>query len=70
MTDSQKETEQATETAGVFGHLWRNKIWWLLPLAVLLLLIAMIYVLGHLSAADPETYPTTLRQCSAPVTRC
>jgi hypothetical protein len=34
-------------------------VWWLLPLVVLLFLIGIIYVLGHMSAADPEMYPTT-----------
>jgi hypothetical protein len=44
----------------VFRIQWRHRLWWLLPLVVLILLIGTFYVLGHLSAADPEMYPTTL----------
>jgi Family of unknown function (DUF5989) len=38
----------------------RRKLWWLLPLIVLLVLLGVIYLLSHLSAADSEMYPTTL----------
>lgn len=33
--------------------------WWLLGAVVLFILLAIIYVLSHLSAADSEMYPTT-----------
>jgi len=36
-----------------------RRLWWVLPLVVLLALIAVIYLLSHLSAADSEMYPTT-----------
>jgi len=36
--------------------------WWLLPAVVLFILMAIIYVLSHLSAADSEMYPTTMLQ--------
>ena len=64
---SDLEGAQRTQEAdGVFGF-WRQcKSWWLLPLVVLILLLGILYVLGHMSSADPETYPTT-RHGNAPV---
>jgi hypothetical protein len=44
----------------------QRKLWWVLPLVVLLLLVGVIYVLGHMGSADSEMYPTTGRQ--VPVT--
>ncbi len=60
MAESEKERQPPSPAGGIFQFLWRHKSWWLLSLAVLLLLIGILYVLGHLSAADPEMYPTTL----------
>ena len=34
--------------------------WWILIIIVLAVLVAIIYVLSHLSAADSEMYPTTM----------
>ncbi len=45
----------------LFAVVWKNKIWWLLPLGVLLLLLGVMYALGHLSRTDSEMYPTTQR---------
>ena len=56
------EAEKAARNdpgSGVLAFLWQRKSWWLLPLIVLVVLIVILYVLGHLSAADPEMYPTT-----------
>lgn len=54
--------ERPSAKAGEFS--WRRKVWWVLPLVVLILLLGAIYVLVHLSASDPETYPTSLRNDS------
>jgi hypothetical protein len=59
MTEGETETRQSPRGRGMFGFLWEHKVWWLFPLVVLLFLIGIIYVLGHMSAADPETYPTS-----------
>jgi hypothetical protein len=56
----ERKSPQPAEAGGVFRIQWRHRLWWLLPLVVLILLIGTFYVLGHLSAADPEMYPTTL----------
>jgi len=47
---------------GVMQYLWKRRVWWLLPLCVLLLLLGIIYALGHFSRPDSEMYPTTMRQ--------
>lgn len=39
----------------------KRKLWWVLPLAVLLVLIGVIYFLGHMGATDAEMYRTTQR---------
>jgi len=52
MNESGNEARQASAGRG-------RKMWWLLPLLVLFLLIGIIYVLGHMSSADSEMYPTT-----------
>ena len=44
---------------------WRNKLWWMLSLAVLIVLIGIVYVLGHLSSADSEMYPTSSKDISS-----
>jgi hypothetical protein len=58
MTESNKEVTQE-QPVGTWAFLGRRKVWWLLSLAVLVLLLTIIYVLAHLSAADSEMYPTT-----------
>jgi len=54
-----KRTEDEARTAGMFTFLRQRTIWWVLSLAVLLLLLGMIYLLAHLSSPDTEMYPTT-----------
>lgn len=44
---------------------WKNKLWWLLPLGVLVLLLGAMYALEHLSSADSEMYPTSLQNHSS-----
>ena len=53
--------EMESGSGSVLTYLWQRKLWWMLPLAVLLLLLGIMYVLAHLSAADSEMYPTTFR---------
>ncbi len=45
--------------AGVLNAVWRKKSWWLPAVVVLLVLIGIVYVLGHLSSTDSEMYPTS-----------
>mgnify|MGYP000887155220 CR=1 FL=1 len=41
------------------GKIWKNRWWWILPLGVLVAILIAVYVLGHMSSADSEMYPTT-----------
>jgi len=68
MTETREGTRGA-KTLGTAGSRQR-KMWWLLPLAVLFLLVGIIYVLGHMGSADSEMYPTTERRCSFPSQLC
>ena len=69
MSDTQEAVNQvATKRAS--GGARSRKLWWLLPLAVLLLLVGIIYLLGHMGSADSEMYPTTERQSAADTRFC
>ena len=68
MTETREGT-RAAKTLGTVGSRPR-KMWWLLPLAVLFLLVGIIYMLGHMGSADSEMYPTTERRCSFPAQLC
>jgi hypothetical protein len=59
MSQTQQTRGNAVNSGGPIALLWRTKAWWLMPLVILALLLIGIYVLVHLSVADPETYPTT-----------
>lgn len=61
MSGQISETQRDTSEAGMFSSLWRKKSWWLPALVVLLVLIGIVYVLGHLSSTDSEMYPTSSR---------
>jgi hypothetical protein len=45
---------------GVFGefltYLWRRKLWWLIPLAVVILLVGILLVFGQASGVGPFIY--------------
>jgi hypothetical protein len=43
--------------AELFGFLFQRKNWWLLPIAVLILLIGIVLVLAQVSSVAPWMYP-------------
>ncbi len=61
-----KATQQSTADAGFFSSLWKHRLWWMLPLGVLLVLLGAIYALEHLSKTDSEMYPTSSQILSTP----
>jgi hypothetical protein len=60
-----KEAQPALATGGFVSRAWKHRLWWLLPLIVLLFLLGVIYALEHLSSVDSEMYPTSLRRHSS-----
>jgi len=51
------------ESAARFGiigefltYLWRRKLWWLIPLAVTILLVGVLLVFGQASSVGPFIY--------------
>jgi len=40
----------------LFRFLWERKIWWLIPLILILLLFALIIIFGQSSAISPFIY--------------
>lgn len=53
------EAESATNRASGEVNFLRRR-WWVFALLVLAVLLGIIYLLSHLSAADSEMYPTTM----------
>ena len=61
MSRTAKSAQQSQPAAGFLSTMWKHRLWWMLPLAVLLLLLGAIYALEHLSKTDSEMYPTSSR---------
>jgi len=59
MADSVSGSSKAGASPGFLAVLWKHRLWWMLPLGVLLLLLGAIYALEHLSKTDSEMYPTS-----------
>lgn len=59
MSAQAKTAQRETEGAGFFGAMWKHRLWWMLPVGVLILLLCGIYALEHLSKTDSEMYPTS-----------
>ncbi|MBI4166754.1 MAG: hypothetical protein HY508_13590 [Acidobacteria bacterium] len=45
---------------GIFGefleYLWHRKLWWLIPLAMAILLVGILLVIGQASSVGPFIY--------------
>ena len=69
MTPKPKNSPEVLGGSRVPSVPLKRKLWWILPLVVLILLVAIIYVLSHLSAADSEMYPTTMLRVQRAILR-
>jgi preprotein translocase subunit SecG len=56
---SEQHSRALSQSKSGPGSLLRRH-WWVLTLIMLFVLIGIIYLLSHLSAADSEMYPTTM----------
>ena len=70
MKTEKSEAQQLTAQGRAPLRPWQRRLWWLLPLAVLLVLIGVLYALGHLSSADSEMYPTSSLSHSRSLPTC
>jgi hypothetical protein len=43
--------------AEVFSFLWERKLWWLMPLALLIFLIGVLFLIAQVSSVAPWMYP-------------
>ncbi len=41
----------------VFGFFWERRLWWLIPLGVLLGLLGVLFALAQVSSVAPWMYP-------------
>ena len=68
MSQQINTAQQAVEGGGFLTTVWKHRLWWMLPLGVLLLLLGAIYALEHLSKTDSEMYPTSSQILIVPST--
>jgi hypothetical protein len=57
---SMSKLERATQRIGIMGEffefLWRQKLWWMMPMFGVLFLFGLLLVLGQSSALAPFIY--------------
>lgn len=53
----EKAVSRSAIVGEVFGFLWQRKLWWLIPLAVLILLIGILFAVAQVSSVAPFMYP-------------
>jgi hypothetical protein len=52
-----KFTNRTAIVGEVFSFLWQRKLWWLVPLAVLIFLIGVLFAVAQVSSVAPWMYP-------------
>src|SRR5260370_18165591 len=70
MGGGMKAAQQSQEANGFVGVAWRHKGWWLPAVVVLLVLVGIGFVMGHLSSAYSETFPSSSFQTSTYLRLC
>jgi hypothetical protein len=50
-------TTRSAIVAEVFTFLWQRKLWWLMPLAVLIFMIGVLFLIAQVSSVAPWMYP-------------
>lgn len=41
----------------IFGFFWERKLWWLIPFAILLALLGVLFAIAQTGAVAPWMYP-------------
>jgi uncharacterized membrane protein len=57
MTFFRQLKSHAAIVGEVFSFLWQRKLWWLLPLAVLIFIIGILFAIAQVSSVAPFMYP-------------
>ena len=50
-------TAGGSTVAELFAYFWERKLWFMIPLLVLILLLGLLLIFAHSSAASPWLYP-------------
>ncbi len=50
-------TARASIVVELFSFLWQRKLWWMIPLAVLMLLLGLLLAFAQVSSVAPWMYP-------------
>jgi hypothetical protein len=50
-------TTRASIVGEVFSFLWQRKLWWLIPLAVVIFLLGVLFAIAQVSSVAPWMYP-------------
>ena len=53
----QQATTRAAIVGEVFSFFWKQKLWWLIPLLVILLAVGVLFLIAQVSSAAPWMYP-------------
>lgn len=70
MASQSSHPKSAIEPSIFLAATWKHRLWWMLPLGVLVALLLGIYALAHLSKTDSEMYPTSAIQCLSQTRLC
>ena len=57
MTVMEQLANRSSIVAEVFAFLWQRKLWWLMPLAVLIFVIGVLFLIAQVSSVAPWMYP-------------
>lgn len=49
--------DRAAIVAEIFEFLWCRRLWWLIPIAILILLIGILFAMAQASSVAPWMYP-------------
>ncbi len=56
MSILQNAVQRSTIVGEVFSFLWQRKLWWLMPLVILIFLIGLLLLLAQVSSVAPWMY--------------